>query len=73
MRVLIVCERSGVVRRAFRDLGHDAWSCDLKPADDADEHHLQMDAILAAYARGPCLCALIHYSPSPNSVTIASQ
>jgi len=53
MRVLIVCERSGAVRRAFRDLGHDAWSCDLKPADDGDEHHLQLDAIEAAYSHGP--------------------
>lgn len=53
MRVLVVCERSGTVRRAFRDLGHDAWSCDLQPADDASEHHLQMDAVLAAYSHGP--------------------
>lgn len=34
MRVLIACERSGVVRRAFRALGHDAWSCDLAPAEE---------------------------------------
>ena len=34
MRVLVACEFSGVVRRAFRALGHDAWSCDLLPADD---------------------------------------
>ena len=53
MRVLIVCERSGMVRREFRRLGHDAWSCDLKPADDDSEHHLTMDAVLAAYSRGP--------------------
>ena len=36
LRVLVACERSGVVRRAFEALGHDAWSCDLVPADDAD-------------------------------------
>jgi hypothetical protein len=53
VNVLIACERSGVVRRAFRDLGHNAWSCDLEPADDGDPHHLQMDAIEAAYGRGP--------------------
>lgn len=29
MRVLVACEFSGVVRDAFRALGHDAWSCDL--------------------------------------------
>ncbi len=34
MRVLVACEFSGVVRRAFRNRGHDAWSCDLLPAED---------------------------------------
>lgn len=43
MLVLIACEYSGVVRRAFRDLGHNAWSCDLLPADDRSEYHLQED------------------------------
>lgn len=39
MRVLVACEFSGVVRQAFRLLGHDAWSCDLLPAEDhADQH-----------------------------------
>lgn len=36
MRVLVACEFSGVVRRAFAARGHNAWSCDLLPADDAD-------------------------------------
>ena len=53
MRVLIVCERSGAVRRAFAALGHEAWSCDLEPADDATSYHMQMDAIEAAYSHGP--------------------
>ena len=38
MRVLIACEFSGVVRRAFRARGHDAWSCDLLPAEDGGQH-----------------------------------
>jgi hypothetical protein len=29
MRILIACEESGIVREAFRKLGHDAMSCDL--------------------------------------------
>jgi hypothetical protein len=29
MRILVACERSGVVRDAFRKRGHDVWSCDL--------------------------------------------
>ena len=43
MRVLIACEFSGTVRRAFRDRGHDAWSCDILPAEDGSEHHYQQD------------------------------
>jgi hypothetical protein len=38
MRVLVACECSGVVRRAFRARGHEAWSCDLLPAADGGEH-----------------------------------
>lgn len=44
MKILITCESSGTVREAFRALGHDAWSCDLLPADDNSPHHLQCDA-----------------------------
>lgn len=43
MRVLIGCEDSGRVRRAFRARGHDAWSCDLNPARDRSRYHYQMD------------------------------
>ena len=43
MRILIGCEFSGRVRAAFRALGHDAWSCDLLPAEDGSEHHIQRD------------------------------
>lgn len=42
-RVLVGCERSGVVRRALRALGVDAWSCDLEPAEDGAAEHLQAD------------------------------
>lgn len=40
LRVLVACETSGVVRRAFAALGHDAWSCDLLPAEDRSNRHL---------------------------------
>jgi hypothetical protein len=43
LNVLIGCEESGVVREAFRALGHNAWSCDLQPARDGSPYHLQMD------------------------------
>jgi hypothetical protein len=45
VRVLIACERSGVVRDAFRTAGHDAWSCDLAPADDGSPFHIVGDAL----------------------------
>ena len=45
LRVLVACEFSGTVRRAFRALGHDAWSCDLLPAEDGDKHHIQGDVM----------------------------
>ncbi len=53
LRVLITHECSGEVRRAFRVLGHDAWSCDLKTQEDYDPKnpethaHFQCDAVVA--------------------------
>lgn len=48
MRVLIACESSGVVREAFRSRGHDAWSCDLLPAEDGSRFHIRGDALAVA-------------------------
>lgn len=44
LRILVACEFSGVVRRAFAARGHDAWSCDLLPADDRSNRHIVGDA-----------------------------
>ena len=38
MRVLVACEYSGIVRNAFLDAGHDAWSCDLLPTEQPGPH-----------------------------------
>jgi hypothetical protein len=38
MKVLVACEFTGTVRRAFRELGHEAWSCDILPAEDGGPH-----------------------------------
>jgi len=46
MRVLIACEYSGRTREAFRRRGHDAWSCDLLPADDGSMFHYAGDVRL---------------------------
>lgn len=43
LRVLIGCESSGVMRRAFAGRGHDAWSCDLLPSEDGSNHHIRGD------------------------------
>ncbi|MCL2714603.1 MAG: hypothetical protein FWD68_08510 [Alphaproteobacteria bacterium] len=43
MRLLVACEFSGIVRRAFASRGHDAWSCDLLPAEDRSNKHIQDD------------------------------
>jgi hypothetical protein len=46
VRVLVACEFSGVVRRAFRARGHEAYSCDLLPAeDDQTDQHLLGDVL----------------------------
>ncbi len=46
MKVLVACEFSGVVRKAFSNLGHDAYSCDLLPADDGETvRHFQDDVL----------------------------
>jgi hypothetical protein len=43
MRVLVNFERSGIVRDAFAELGHDAWSCDIVPSMRGGKHY-QCDA-----------------------------
>jgi hypothetical protein len=44
MKCLIACEESGRVTKAFREKGHDAWSCDLLPTSgDLPQYHLQQD------------------------------
>lgn len=44
-RWLVGCEFSGAVRRELRARGHDAWSCDLLPAEDDSPYHLQCDVL----------------------------
>jgi hypothetical protein len=39
VRVLVACEFSGTVRDAFAARGHDAWSCDLLPAETPGQHY----------------------------------
>ena len=39
MRVLVACEKSGIVRDAFRKRGHQAMSCDLLPSECPGTHY----------------------------------
>ena len=43
MKVLVACEYSGRVRRAFAALGHDVLSADFEPAEDGSPYHYQGD------------------------------
>ncbi len=43
VRVLIGCERSGVVRKSFEALGFDAYSCDIQPDAERSNRHFQCD------------------------------
>lgn len=38
MKVLVACEFSGIVRDAFKERGHDAWSCDIIPTERPGQH-----------------------------------
>ena len=52
MRVLIDCERSQVVCKAFRELGHEAYSCDLQGCYGGHpEWHIKDDAIKVLYSK----------------------
>lgn len=46
MRVLVACEESQAVCIAFRERGHEAYSCDIQPCSGGHpEWHLQCDAL----------------------------
>lgn len=48
MRVLAACEESQAVTLAFRELGHEAYSCDIEPCSGGHpEWHLHCDALEA--------------------------
>jgi site-specific DNA-cytosine methylase len=43
LRVLIACEFSQIVTRAFRERGHESFSCDILPTEGNPEWHIQDD------------------------------
>jgi len=44
MKILVACEFSGIVRDAFQEAGHNAWSCDLIESETAG-NHIQGDVL----------------------------
>lgn len=61
MRILVACEESQAVCRAFRARGHEAYSCDLQPCSGGHpEWHLQMDLFIAVLHYGPWDMIIAH-------------
>ena len=51
MKILIACEESQTVCKAFRKKGHEAYSCDIQECSGGHpEWHIQGDAIVEAYS-----------------------
>ena len=46
MKILVACEESQTVMKAFRAKGHDAWSCDIQDCSGGDPlHHIKADVL----------------------------
>jgi hypothetical protein len=60
MRVLVGCEFSGVVRDAFIDAGHEAWSCDRLPSESDKGPHYQADIINTLLTTSPWDLIILH-------------
>ena len=45
MKILVGCEFSQTITKAFRDKGHEAYSCDVLPGDIEPKWHMQKDVL----------------------------
>ncbi len=68
MRILIGYSACPFTRRAFERHGHDVWTCDLLPARDGSDHHLQCD--IWQVANEPWDMGLFH--PMCTYLTVAA-
>ena len=51
MKVLVACEESQAVAKAFRKLGHEAYSCDIQDCSGGEpQWHIKGDALVEAYS-----------------------
>lgn len=59
----MACEYSGRVRTAFRKRGHDAYSVDLLPSEDASPYHVVGDVLGVIQERGYTFDLMIAHPP----------
>ena len=45
MKILVACEFSQIVTKAFREKGHEAYSCDIEPTEGNPEWHIHDDVL----------------------------
>jgi hypothetical protein len=45
MKILVACEFSQIVTKAFREKGHEAFSCDIEPTEGNPDWHIQDDVL----------------------------
>ncbi len=69
--MLVACEYSGRVREAFRAKGHNAWSCDLLPAEDNSEFHYQGDVFDLLQPDYPIVWDLMIAHPPCTYLTVS--
>lgn len=76
MKVLIACEESQTVCKAFRAKGHEAYSCDIQqPSGGHPEWHILGDALKAIeggasdyYGRTGAWCWKVGFADCPSTV-----
>lgn len=74
MRVLVACEESQAVCKAFRERGHEAYSCDIEPCSGGHpEWHIMQDVIplLNGRCRFTTVDGTEHYIPGKWDLIIA--
>jgi hypothetical protein len=73
MKVLVACEFSGVVSAAFRKRGHQAFSCDLLPAEQASDWHIEGNVVDVVDAGWDLMVAQGEASRATGSVSLRAD
>jgi len=73
MRVAVLFEKSGVVRRTFQDRGHKVISVDTQPADDSSPDHLIMDVSKFLKESGNMTYDLIIMHPPCTALAVSGN